>query len=500
MIEYTGDEEYGDVISIDLGESYSRVGVFINKTFQIITDGQGRSAIPNYVEFPSHGSPLVGFEAKERALSNPQKTIYDSRRLIGRNFDDPEIQEAIKELRYDVVDVNGSPVIKIGTESDYIGYTPENITSFILKKLKDMAEVQLKTTIKHATINVPSDFDEYQIQATKDAAEASELNVIRIFPVAKSIAHAYKLERNLCDENGRRANCTYILYDIREGESELTILESDYGVVDVIETVRDRQLRWSDFEAPVGVAQVQLKLPSKQRSERVFGIVEELLIEANIKKDDINGIVVTGDPSHISKVQGVLEAYFPGRKVFTPSGFEHDEAIVFGGALLGHELTEDLCPGCGPPISVNPLGLGIETRSGGFLRVMRRTTVLPSRKTLSVSTSVDNQEEVIIKVLEGEREVAGKNRLLGTLQVSGIPRAPKGVPEIEVVFEVDYEVLKATAGLKGAMEVAKIEVSIVSDRYTYEVIEDIIREGKDNYYEDLQQLMEGSENVLNGVD
>lgn len=192
-----------------------------------------------------------------------------------------------------------------------------------------MAEVQLKTTIKHATITVPSLFDEYQIQATKGAAEASQLSVIRIFPVAQSIAHAYKLERALRNENGRRAFRTYILYDIREGESELTILGTDYGLVEVMETVRDRQLRWEDFEAPVGAAQVQLKLPSKQQSERVFGIVEELLIDAKIKKDDIDGIVVTGDLSHISKVQGVLEAYFPGRKVFTPSGFEHDQAIVF---------------------------------------------------------------------------------------------------------------------------------------------------------------------------
>ncbi|KFY24323.1 hypothetical protein V493_05312 [Pseudogymnoascus sp. VKM F-4281 (FW-2241)] len=492
------------VISIDLGESYSRVGVFRNKTFQVITDGQGRSAIPNYVEFPSHGPPLVGFEAKEQALSNPKKTIYDSRRLIGRNFNDPEVQEAIKELRYDVVNVSGSPVIKIGTESDYIGYTPENITSFILKKLKDMAEVQLKTTIKHATITVPSDFDEYQIQATKDAAEASELSVVRIFPVAKSIAHAYKLERDLCDEIGRRADCTYVLYNIRDGESELTILKSDYGVVDVMETVKDRELRWEDFEAPVGAAQVQLKLPSKQQSERVFGIVEKLLIDAKIIKNDINGIVVTGVSSHISKVQGVLEAYFPGRKVFTPSGFEHDEAIVFGGALLGQvflEMTEDWCSLCCLTISVNPLGLGIETSSGGFLRVMRRNIAIPARKTLSVSTSADNQEEVIIKVLEGERAVAGKNRLLGTLKVSGIPRAPKGVAEIEVVFEVNAdEVLTATARLKGAMEVAKLVVSVVSDRYIYEVIGDIIREGEDKYYEDLQQLMEGSENVLNGVE
>ena len=159
------------------------------------------------------------------------------RRLIGRNFTDPEVQQAIKELPYDVVDVSGTPVIKIGTESDYVGHTPENITSFILKKLKHMAEVQLKTTIKHVTITVPSDFDEYQIQATKDAAEASELSVIRIFPVAGSIAHAYKLERDRCNENERRAVSTYILYDIREGESELTILSTDYGLLEVMKTV-----------------------------------------------------------------------------------------------------------------------------------------------------------------------------------------------------------------------------------------------------------------------
>lgn len=164
-------------------------------------------------------------------------------------------------------------------------------------------------------------------------------------------------------------------------------------------------------------------------------------------------------------------------------------------------MTEEWCSGCCPPIPVNPLGLGIETSSEGFLRVMRRSTVIPACKTLSVSTSADNQEGVIIKVLVGEREVAGKNRLLGTLKVSGIPRAPRGVLEIEVVFEVDAdEVLTATARLKGAMEVAKLVVSVASDRYIDEVIGDIIREGEDKFYEDLQQLKEGSENVLNGVE
>lgn len=427
------------------------------------------------------------------------------RRLIGRNFTDPEIQEAIKELPYDVIDVGGMPMIKIGTESDYIGYTPENITSFILEKLKGMAEVQLNTTIKHATITVPSDFDEYQIQATKDAAEAIGLSVVRIFPVATSIAYAYELERNLCEKNGRRIDCTYILYDIREGESELTIFENDRGSMNIMKTVRDKQLRWDDFEAPVGAAQVQSKLPSKQQSERIFGIVEELLINAKRKEDDIKGIVVTGDPTHISKVQGVLEAYFPGRMVFTPSGFEHDQAIVFGGASLGEmflETNEEWCSVyCCLTLSVNPLGLGIESSSGGYLRVVRHSIVLPTRKTLSVSTSADNQEQVIIKVLEGEREVAGKNKLLGTLEVNGIPRAPKGVPEIEVEFEVYVdEVLTATARLKGQKEVAKLVVPVATDRYVDGVIDDIIREGEDKLYEDLLQLKQGSENVLNGVE
>lgn len=164
-------------------------------------------------------------------------------------------------------------------------------------------------------------------------------------------------------------------------------------------------------------------------------------------------------------------------------------------------MTEEWCSGCYPPLSVNPLGLGIETSSGGFLRVMRRTTVLPARETLSVSTFADNQEEVIIKVLEGEREVARKNRLRGTLKVSGIPRAPKGVPEIEVAFEVYVdEVLTATAQLKGVVEAAKLVVCVVSDRYIDEVIGDIIRDGEDKFYEDLQQLKEGSEIVLNGVE
>ncbi|RDL35319.1 Uncharacterized protein BP5553_07250 [Venustampulla echinocandica] len=507
-IEYTDVVDYGDgtlgssisniiranelskVIGIDFGRACSRVGVFRNNVFEIISDEQGRSAIPNYVAFLDRGPPLVGFEAKEQALSNPKNTIYDFRRLIGRSFSDPELQEAIKELPYDVVDASGEPLIKIGTKHDYTGYTPEDISELVLRKLKSMAEIHLNTTVGHAVITVPSYFDGKQRQATQDAAAAAELSVLRVINEASAIGLAHRLDIKPCDEAAGRFDCTYILYDIREKESELTLLSIDRGVFEIVGTVGDGHLGWEDFEVPSETAHVQLKAPSNQQSERILALVKRLLLDARLEKKDVDGIIVTGDPLQISKIQAVLEAYFPDKIALTPSGFGHDQAIVCGAATQGQLFSEVYQDSTPQWTDVNPLSLGIETSTGAFLRVINRNSVIPTRKARVVSTSADTQGKVTIRILEGEREVASKNKLIGTLELTGISTEPKGVPEIEISFELDAdEILTATAKLKWEeSEVAKLVVAVRRRRYTEQEIDDIVREGEKFHEEDLELI------------
>lgn len=431
-------------------------------------------------------------------FSFPKLTNQEShnafRRLIGRKYSDSEVQKAIKELPYEIFDMVGEPVIKIGQKGDYTGWAPEEILGLVLKKLKSMAEIRLNTTVRYAVITVPSYFNDKQRQATKDAAAMAKMSVLRMINEASAIGIAHHLDSRPCDEAAGRYRCTYIVYDVKDSESDLTLLSIDRGVYEILGTAG-----WKDSKASSEKAQISLKASS---TERLLGLIKQLFIDVKLEKKDVDGIVVTGDPSHISKVQGILEAYFPGTKALSPSGFGHDQAIVCGAAIQGQLCNDEMYQDGSPQwMDVNVLSLGIETRNGSFLKVINRNTVIPTRKSRIVSTVAEDQGKVEIKILEGEREIAGKNKLLGTLELTRIPWEPEGVVEIEVAFELDAdEILTATAKVKGESEVARLVVPVRWRRYTEQEIEDIVKEGEKFHEEDLQQLIEIPVKVLGGVD
>jgi molecular chaperone DnaK (HSP70) len=331
----------------------------------------------------------------------------------------------------------------------------------------------------------------------RGAAETAGLEVLRILDEASSTLRAYNLHSKRC----RGDECIYVTYNIRGEETYLALVGIDRGAVDTIGTVTNVNLGLEDSEASVKTAQTGLNSLNKQQSAQVNGLIKQLLIDAKFQKNDVDGIIITGDSPHTLAIQEVLETYFPGKKVLAPPGFEHDEAFVYGASLWGSIYRENLDAGY-EVLDVNPLSLGIETSSGSFLRVISRNTVIGAQRTLTVSTSADDQERVNIRILEGEREIAGRNRLIGTLRLSGIPPAPKGVPEIKITLVWGWnEILTATAQLKGASRVAKFDAPVKVDRYTEERKDDIIRDAEEKFYEkDLEKLKEGSIRVLHGVD
>jgi molecular chaperone DnaK (HSP70) len=408
--------------------------------------------------------------------------------LIGRSFPDPGLQTAIKELPYDVVDVGGKPAIKIETKNGISQLTPEEILGYVLEKLTSMAETHLNTSVRYAVLTVPSYFNDEQRDATKHAAEGTGLNVLRMVNEPTAIGIAHSLDTKPCDEAAGQFDCTYLLYDIQEKELDLTLLSVYRGVFEIIGAVHDDRMRWEVFHGSPVQNQVNLYDHISQQPEHIIRLVQQLLIDAKVKKTEINGIVCTGDPTHIAEVQTILKAYFPGTKTITPSDFLPDQAAVCGAATQGQVFNES--QDSQPQImDANVLSLGIEISNGTFLRIINRETVIPTRKFRTLSTSADGQGKIMIKIFEGERVIASKNKMIGSLELNGIPTASKGTQQIEITFEVDAnEILTATAHLKGGSEVAKAVMPVRWMRYTLQEIDDIIQEAEKFNEDDLQHL------------
>ncbi|PQE29875.1 glucose-regulated 78 of hsp70 family protein [Rutstroemia sp. NJR-2017a WRK4] len=487
------------IIGIDLGLSYSRVGVVRKDIFEIISDKQGHSVIPAYVSFPDYGEPLVGFKAKTQASSNPKNTVYDIRRLVGRNFSDPEVQEAIKELPYEVIGQNGQIKIKIHTNGEDKAVTPEEVSAMILQHLqlltynllmkdsklfkylsittlltprfclqKIIAEEYLNSTISHAVITVPCSFIEKQRQATKYAGIMGGLEAIRMLNKPASVGTAHHLD--IKNYVGRQKNQKgiYIVYDMGDKEPELSLVSIDHGVFEVLGTVRDKSSHQNDFKMS------KIEQQSILSPNRIIELVKQLLSEPKLEMNEVDDIVLSGNPSHMIEAQRVLESYF-GKKALAPIGFSNDQAVVYGAAIQGYNfLREQQIDGCaGLYWDVTPLHLGIKTSTGGFAKVIPQNYVFPIRRSIIVSTTEDNQESVTIRVLEGARETALGNRELGTLELAGLPHKPKGVLEIEVCFEVDAnEVLTVSAGWKGRSGVEKLVVG--AREYTKDELESLV--------------------------
>ncbi|KAK0715686.1 heat shock protein 70 family [Lasiosphaeris hirsuta] len=481
-----GDEKVkGAVIGIDLGTTNSAVAIMEGKVPKIIENAEGARTTPSVVAFAEDGERLVGVAAKRQAVVNPENTLFATKRLIGRKFTDAEVQRDIKEVPYKIVQhTNGDAWVEARGQK----YSPSQIGGFVLNKMKETAEAYLSKPVKNAVVTVPAYFNDSQRQATKDAGQISGLNVLRVVNEPTAAALAYGLEKE--------ADRIVAVYDLGGGTFDISVLEIQNGVFEVKSTNGDTHLGGEDFDIHlVRYLVQQFKKESgidlsgdRMAIQRIREAAEKAKIELSSSlQTDINLPFITADssgPKHINQkmtrsqlekmmdplIQKTIE---PVRKALKDAGLQAkdiqevilvggmtrmpkvaesvkgifgrdpaksvnpDEAVAIGAAIQGAVLSgevKDLLL-----LDVTPLSLGIETLGGVFTRLINRNTTIPTKKSQVFSTAADFQTAVEIKVYQGERELVRDNKLLGNFQLVGIPPAHRGVPQIEVTFDIDAD-------------------------------------------------------------
>lgn len=520
------------VIGIDLGTTNSAMSVYEGNEAKIITNKEGKNTTPSVVAFTDKGEILVGDPAKRQAITNPQKTIYSIKRIMGLMFNEEKAKEAEKRLPYKIVDRNGACAVEIGDKI----YTPQEISAKILSKLKEDAESYLGEEVSEAVITVPAYFNDAQRKATKEAGTIAGLNVLRIINEPTSAALAYGLDKKESEK--------IVVYDLGGGTFDVTVLETGDNVVEVLATGGDAFLGGDDFDNRIidwaveefksesgidlksdimalqrlkdasenakkelsSANETEINLPfitadatgpkhfvKKLTRAKFESLIEDLVEEtiakidfvirdSGLSKSDINEVVMVGGSTRVPKVQERVKEFIQRElnKSVNP-----DEVVAVGAAIQGGVLKGDVKDVL--LLDVTPLSLGIETAGGICTKIVERGVTIPTKKSQIFSTYEDNQPAVSINVLQGERELAKDNKTLGRFDLTGIPLAPRGVPQIEVTFDIDANgILTVSAKDKNTGKSQEIKISGSSGLSDSE-IEKMVKDAELHKEEDMKR-------------